>query len=202
MNTAIFVGSLGGYLTRHIYIRKKLLMMISLDGKILARHVNGLAILLTNIKSDSITSAMTTETTKNANTQIHEILKEVQKEYRVWGYYRVLGDFNEVKVKELVISPSMCLSFQKHEHRDEFWCVNSGVARVILSEDYPRGSKKVEQDLIEDKSTTVILHETETLVIPAGTWHQLINPSRQELSIVEVQYGEQCDEEDITRLYQ
>jgi len=177
-------------------------MMISLDGKIRARHVNGLAIPLTNIKSDSITSVMTTESTKNANTQIHEILKEVQKEHRVWGYYRVLGDFNEVKVKELVVSPSMCLSFQKHEYRNEFWCVNSGVARVILSEDYPRGSKTLEQDLIEDNSTTVILHETETLVIPADTWHQLINPSRQELSIVEVQYGDKCDEKDITRLYQ
>jgi len=139
---------------------------------------------------------------ETATAQITKILQDVQKEHRVWGYYRVLGDFDGVKVKELVVSPSMCLSFQKHEHREEFWCVNSGVARVILSEDYPRGSKKVEQGLIEDKSTTVILHETETLVIPADTWHQLINPSRQELSIVEVQYGEQCDEEDITRLYQ
>ena len=140
--------------------------------------------------------------TADHNDAIREILQEVQRRHRVWGYYKVLGDFNGVKVKELIVSPSMCLSFQKHEHREEFWCVNSGVARVILAEDYPRGSKKVEQDLIEDNSTTVILHETETLVISAGTWHQLINPSRQELSIVEVQYGEQCDEEDITRLYQ
>ena len=140
--------------------------------------------------------------TADHNDAIREILQEVQREHRAWGYYKVLGDFNGVKVKELIVSPSMCLSFQKHEHREEFWCVNSGVARVILAEDYPRGSKKVEQDLIEDNSTTVILHETETLVIPAGTWHQLINPSRQELSIVEVQYGDQCDEEDITRLYQ
>jgi mannose-1-phosphate guanylyltransferase len=145
---------------------------------------------------------MTTETTKSANAKITKILQDIQKEYRVWGYYRVLGDFDGVKVKELVVSPSMCLSFQKHEHRDEFWCVNSGVARVILSDNYPRGSKTLEQDLIEDNSTTVILHETDTLVISAGTWHQLINPSRQELSIVEVQYGDQCDEEDITRLYQ
>ena len=141
-------------------------------------------------------------TTEEANKQISKILQDVQKEYRVWGYYRVLSNFNKVKVKELVVSPSMCLSFQKHEHRNEFWCVNSGVARVILSEDYPRGNKTLEQELIEDKSTTVILHETETLVILAGTWHQLINPSRQELSILEVQYGDQCDEEDITRLYQ
>ena len=73
---------------------------------------------------------------------------------------------------------------------------------MILSEDYPRGNKTLEQDLIEDKCTTVILHENETLVILAGTWHQLINPARQELSILEVQYGDQCDEEDITRLYQ
>ena len=139
---------------------------------------------------------------ENANKEITKILQDVQKEHRVWGYYRVLGDFNEVKIKELVVNPSMCLSFQKHEHRNEFWCVNSGVARVILSEDYPRGNKTLEQDLIEDNSTTVILHETDTLVILAGTWHQLINPARQELSILEVQYGDQCDEEDITRLYQ
>ena len=163
--------------------------MISLNGRTQAKHVTG----------QDIRNMTTTET---ANAKITEILEEVLKEYRVWGHYKVLGDFNGVKVKELVVSPSMCLSFQKHEHREEFWCVNSGVARVILSEDYPRGSKKVEQDLIEDNSTTVILHETETLVIPAGTWHQLINPSRQELSIIEVQYGSQCDEEDITRLYQ
>ena len=140
--------------------------------------------------------------TTDHNDAIREILQEVQREHRVWGYYKVLGDFNGVKVKELIVSPSMCLSFQKHEHRDEFWCVNSGVARVILADDYPRGSKKVEQSLIEDNSTTVILHELETLVIPAGTWHQLINPSRRDLSIVEVQYGSECDEEDIIRLYQ
>jgi len=164
-------------------------MMISLNGRTQAKHVTG----------QDIRNMTTTET---ANAKITEILEEVLKEYRVWGHYKVLGDFNGVKVKELVVSPSMCLSFQKHEHREEFWCVNSGVARVILAEDYPRGSKKVEQDLIEDNSTTIILHETETLVIPAGTWHQLINPSRQELSIIEVQYGSQCDEEDITRLYQ
>jgi mannose-1-phosphate guanylyltransferase len=174
-------------------------MMISLNGKIMGRHVNGPAILLTNIKSDTIINAMTTD----HNDTIRDILQDVQKEHRVWGYYRVLSYLgNKVTVKELVVSPSMCLSFQKHEHRNEFWCVNSGVARVILSEDYPRGNKTLEQELIEDKSTTVILHETETLVILAGTWHQLINPSRQELSIIEVQYGDQCDEEDITRLYQ
>ena len=189
MSTEISVESMGVFLTKRIYIRKELLMMISLNGRTQARPVTG----------QDIRNMTTTET---ANAQITEILSEVQKEYRVWGHYKVLGDFNGVKVKELVVSPSMCLSFQKHEHREEFWCVNSGVARVILAEDYPRGSKKVEQDLIEEKSTTVILHETETLVIPAGTWHQLINPSRQELSIIEVQYGSECDEEDITRLYQ
>ena len=189
MSIEISVESMGVFLTKRIYIRKELLMMISLNGRTQARPVTG----------QDIRNMTTTET---ANAQITEILSEVQKEYRVWGHYKVLGDFNGVKVKELVVSPSMCLSFQKHEHREEFWCVNSGVARVILAEDYPRGSKKVEQDLIEEKSTTVILHETETLVIPAGTWHQLINPSRQELSIIEVQYGSECDEEDITRLYQ
>ena len=189
MSIEISVESMGVFLTKHICIRKELLMMISLNGRTQVRHVTG----------QDIRDMTTTET---ANAKITEILEEVLKEYRVWGHYKVLGDFNGVKVKELVVSPSMCLSFQKHEHREEFWCVNSGVARVILAEDYPRGSKKVEQDLIEEKSTTVILHETETLVIPAGTWHQLINPSRQELSIIEVQYGSECDEEDITRLYQ
>ena len=139
---------------------------------------------------------------ENANVQISKILQDVQKVDRTWGFYTVIKDFPNTKVKELVVSPNSCLSFQQHEYRHEFWIVNEGVARVILSDDYPRGNKKVEIDLIEDKSTTVLLHKHDYLHIPIGTWHQLINPSNTPLSIVEIQYGEECVEEDIKRLYQ
>ena len=37
--------------------------------------------------------------TADHNDAIREILQEVQREHRVWGYYKVLGDFNGVKVK-------------------------------------------------------------------------------------------------------
>ena len=35
--------------------------------------------------------------------------------------------------------------------------------------------------------------------IPAGGWHKLINDSEEELVIIEIQYGDTCDEEDIER---
>lgn len=125
---------------------------------------------------------------------------------RVWGWYDVLANFKNTKVKELVVKPNTCLSFQRHKHRSEFWLVNEGIARVVLSNDFPescsRGNPDRRQELIERAARTVILHKHQHLHIPQGEWHQLINPSNKELSIVEIQYGDMCDEVDIERLYQ
>lgn len=125
---------------------------------------------------------------------------------RVWGLYDVLANFKNMKVKELVVNPNSCLSFQKHDHRSEFWIVNEGIARVILSHDYPESHNKdsleKRQQYVENGSRTIVLHKHDYVHIPVGEWHQLINPSNKPLSIVEIQYGPMCEEQDIERFYQ
>ena len=106
---------------------------------------------------------------------------------RPWGYYRVLHEVPGCKVKELTVSPGSSLSMQKHEDRAEFWLVSSGTATVYTI----------------DKSTDVelngVFNRHEFLHISPREWHQLVNDQSEPLKIVEIQYGDRCEEEDIQR---
>ncbi|NDB58998.1 cupin domain-containing protein [bacterium] len=112
-------------------------------------------------------------------------------EERIWGHFTVLHDAGNVKVKELVVKPSHCLSYQKHSKRSEFWVIQSGVARVVKNYS---GAK--------DNDHTTILQAGETVSIPVGNWHQVVNIGKEPLVIIETQYGEACDEDDIERQFQ
>ncbi len=99
----------------------------------------------------------------------------------------MLHEVPGMKVKELTVNPGQKLSMQKHRMRSEYWIVSEGVAKV--------GS---ELDSGYDlPSTTLIRHED--FKINEGEWHQLSNPFDEPLKIVEIQYGEECIEEDIER---
>lgn len=109
------------------------------------------------------------------------------KTMREWGYYRILHDVPGCKVKELTVEPGQSLSMQKHFKRNEYWIVSEGkcVLNSMLTSGYILPSLKLE---------THASH-----VIPVGEWHQLTNPFDQPCRIVEIQYGEECVEEDIER---
>lgn len=112
-------------------------------------------------------------------------------EKRIWGHFTVLYDAGNVKVKELHVEPSRCLSYQRHEHRSEHWVIQQGVARMIYNNN----------DYVEnDKSC--ILQKGDTFTIPVGHWHQVINIGKEPLVIVETQYGKMCEEDDIERKFQ
>ena len=100
---------------------------------------------------------------------------------RDWGYYCVLYETDSLKVKELVVNPKSALSYQKHNHRNEHWQVVEGRADVVL----------------DDK--THLLSDHDTIEIPAGCWHQLINMTDKQLKLIEIQYGSICIESDISR---
>jgi mannose-6-phosphate isomerase-like protein (cupin superfamily) len=110
------------------------------------------------------------------------------KTTRPWGYYRVLYEHGTgTKVKELVVEPGKKLSMQRHEHRNEIWYVAQGSATVYtLDED-------------NEPIFNVKCREQNNLMILAGQWHQLCNFEDVPLKIVEIQYGDQCVEEDIER---
>lgn len=106
-----------------------------------------------------------------------------------WGTYRVLDNSENCKTKELIVRPGGCLSYQKHEHRAEYWLVKSGEGKVILN---------ASKDINHETDTIKSLRTHSEVKIMPGHWHQLINDSKTEdLHIIEIQYGQKCLEEDI-----
>lgn len=110
------------------------------------------------------------------------------KTQRVWGYYRVLHEEPGVKVKELAVDPGKSLSVQRHFQRSEYWLASEGTATV----DYQRSPRWTTM-------ATKNLTQFEDMHIPVGTWHCLRNTTDEPVRIIEIQYGEDCREEDIER---
>lgn len=114
-------------------------------------------------------------------------MEEVTK---LWGSYRVIHEVgSQIKVKELTVNPGKSLSMQKHFKRAEEWFVVEGCATVWTSNDYDHVS-----------ILRGMFHKFDKLTIPLGQWHRLENQSTTNpLKIIEIQYGEECVEEDIQR---
>ena len=110
-------------------------------------------------------------------------------EERQWGSFFNLFETKNIKVKELIVEPGKSMSFQRHLKRNEIWLVSEGECEVV-------SSKKKSQD----KLTKTILNKFDHLIIPVGEWHQIINSSERQMHIIEIQYGDECIEDDIERL--
>jgi cytidyltransferase-like protein len=109
------------------------------------------------------------------------------KTERQWGYYRVLHEVPGMKVKELTVNPGKSLSMQKHNLRSEYWIVSEG--NGVVNRATP----------LDFELSPATLDKHDQLHITKQEWHQLTNPYDHPLKIVEIQYGEQCAEEDIER---
>lgn len=114
--------------------------------------------------------------------------------HRNWGWYEVLEENTNVpnpwkpdefksKLKVLVVNPGAALSMQYHKKRAEHWFIASGIGK-----------------LERDKEHAIqFLYAGQMVHIPTGTWHRLINCGDVELVVYEIQYGSECEEEDIVR---
>jgi cytidyltransferase-like protein len=109
------------------------------------------------------------------------------KTERQWGYYRVLHEVAGMKVKELTVDPGKSLSMQKHSLRSEYWIVSEG--QCVVNSQMAGGYSLPPNTLSKHQEYS----------IDVGDWHQLTNPFDVPCKIVEIQYGEQCIEEDIER---
>ena len=106
---------------------------------------------------------------------------------RPWGYYRVLHDVQGCKVKELTIDPGQSLSMQRHFKRHELWHVTNG--QCVVEQQMKSGYTL----------PTLSLTQNSQIIIPMGDWHKINNPFDKSCSIIEIQYGDNCIEEDIER---
>lgn len=101
--------------------------------------------------------------------------------YRPWGFYESLISGERFQVKRIVVKPGEKLSLQKHFHRAEHWVVVAGTAEVTRDDE------------------TIMLRENESVYLPLGCVHRLINPGRIPLTLIEVQVGSYLGEDDIVR---
>ena len=101
---------------------------------------------------------------------------------REWGSWKVLADNDTSKVKELTVLPGKSLSIQRHFKRSELWFVSEGECTIKREE-------------ITQKK----LRYHEYFNIPVGSWHSIKNHTDEVCKIIEIQYGEKCEETDIER---
>lgn len=102
-----------------------------------------------------------------------------------WGSNRVREARTEngvdVCIKEITVKPGFMLSLQRHRGREELWEVTDGVLTVIMDGkrlDIPAG---------------------ESVTLPKGSVHCMINSSDKPVTVVETQSGI-CREKDNIRL--
>ena len=119
---------------------------------------------------------------------VNQLIKENRSEgkthrkvYRPWGHYTSVVEGSRWQVKRIEVNPKASLSLQMHHHRAEHWIVVKGTANVEIDGE---GS---------------ILGENQSVYIPLGSKHRLINPGRIPLVLIEVQSGAYLSEDDIVR---
>ena len=102
---------------------------------------------------------------------------------RPWGYFEVLSDKKDHRVKRIVIHPGKRFSLQLHRHRSEHWFIIQGEGKATLSDSEKR------------------LFPYQSVDIPVGTKHRLENTGSEDLVFIEIQTGEYFDEDDIERFH-
>jgi mannose-1-phosphate guanylyltransferase/mannose-6-phosphate isomerase len=111
----------------------------------------------------------------------HPSVVSSRRVYRPWGYYQTLDLGTRFQVKRILVDPGQKLSLQSHRHRAEHWVVVQGTAEVTRD------------------AEIVLLRENESIYLPLGCVHRLVNPGKIPLEIIEVQSGSYLGEDDIIR---
>ena len=147
----------------------------------------GLEDLLLVETDDVIVVAKKGESQKVKNV-VEQLKKQGRKEavehttkYHEWGTSSIIGNGPGYRMKKVRVMPNKKLTLQMHYHRSEHWIVLRGTAAVL------RGDEQM------------MVHESESVFIPQTTKHQLSNPGRIPLEIIEIQNGSYIGEDDIVR---
>lgn len=105
----------------------------------------------------------------------------METDHRPWGYYEVLADDSDHKVKRITLYPGKRLSLQRHKRRAEHWYVIRGEGIATLN------------------GEELHLRTGQPLDIPCGALHRIMNPGTENMAFIEVQTGEYFGEDDIER---
>ncbi len=121
------------------------------------------------------------ELVEKLKVQNPKLVHEYRQMTRPWGNYDSVDTGDRHQVKRITVKPGASLSLQMHYHRAEHWIVVKGTAIVTLDD------------------TRKIVSENESIYIPTGAKHRLVNPGTIPLELIEVQAGSYLGEDDIVR---
>ncbi len=113
---------------------------------------------------------------------VYQKVLDQRENYRPWGHYDDLLERADHKLKEIIVKPGGRLSLQKHQHRAEHWTIISGSAEVTVGEQI------------------ISLGAGQSIDVPKGSLHRIMNPGDVPLVLIEVQMGDYFGEDDIIRL--
>ncbi|MBQ8870848.1 MAG: phosphomannose isomerase type II C-terminal cupin domain [Alphaproteobacteria bacterium] len=107
--------------------------------------------------------------------------KRGDKDTRPWGTWEVLDADTNFCVKRICVTPHNQLSLQLHHHRSEHWIIVKGEAKITLGDEIV--TKKTDQ----------------SVYIPVETKHRIENDTDENMEFIEIQTGDNLDENDIVR---
>lgn len=122
---------------------------------------------------------------KNSSRWILDAWRDAKVE-RSWGHYTFLYKSDNVVVKSLIVEPHSSLSMQRHRYRSEYWHVVSGRCTVRTQD-------------VAGTVNELTLKQHDNIMISTNQWHQLSNPYDTACTVIEIQHGAKCDEQDIQR---
>ncbi|HCU06071.1 MAG TPA: mannose-1-phosphate guanylyltransferase/mannose-6-phosphate isomerase [Holosporales bacterium] len=177
-NQNAFIGDVYAKNVTNSYVRSDgvLVSVLGLDNIVVV--ASGDAILV----ADKSKSETIKEMTVHLKDKSRSELDHHKRVYRPWGYYQEVEIGDRFKVKRLMVKSESKTSVQVHYHRSEHWVVVSGTASVLQGDD------------------TKLVHENESVYIPAGMIHAVENPGKIDLHLIEVQSGSYLGEDDIVRI--
>lgn len=101
---------------------------------------------------------------------------------RPWGFFSVLSDEKNYKVKKILVNIGCRLSYQLHQKRNEHWFVIQGRGKVTIN--------NLEYEICKGGS----------IDIPKQSKHRIENIGEESLIFIEIQTGEYFGEDDIFRI--
>ena len=111
----------------------------------------------------------------------HREAEDSTLQYRPWGHRELVDEGAGFAVRRISVVPGGEIARQSHEERSEHWIVVQGKAQASLD------------------GKTVALTQGQSVMVPAGSIHQISNQGNEPLILVEVHTGTKLDESDVKR---
>lgn len=174
----IFQGDIVSLNTKNTFAisSKKNISLLGLDNLIIIETSDSILIANKN-DADSVKNIV-----KILEKNNRHLIDDNKKVNRPWGWFEILEDSRNYKVKRIQINPRKSISLQRHKKRSEHWIVVQGEASIIKNHECFK------------------LTVNQSIFIKKNEIHRISNNTENILQIIEVQTGEYLGEDDIERL--